>query len=130
LINTTTISEIQKYGITEEELQRAKNKIIQDTYYQRESTSNIASELGYIMALTGSSNLYNNYIEGIKKVSACDVQSAAQKYLGVNKSAVAIILPESMKNAKQAEKANKFFDYLKGSEAKAIFESVGFSRIA
>lgn len=112
------ISEIQKYGITEEELQRAKNKIIQDTYYQRESTSNIASELGYIMALTGSSNLYNNYIEGIKKVSACDVQSAAQKYLGVNKSAVAIILPETMKNAKQAEK--KTSTYTKISEANGV----------
>ena len=42
-----------------------------------------------------------------------------------------VIYPAAlMKNAKQAEKANKFFDYLKGSEAKAIFESVGFSRIA
>ena len=91
------ITKIQKYGVTEEELQRAKNKIIQDTYYSRESTANIASELGYTMALTGNSNLYNNYLDGIKKVSASDVQSAAQKYLGVNKSAVSIILPQTMK---------------------------------
>lgn len=108
------IAKIQKYGITEEELQTAKNKIIQDTYYSRESTANIASELGYIMALTGSSNLYNNYIDGIKKVTACDVQSAAQKYLGVNKSAVSIVLPESMKNVKQKEE--KTHTYTKVSE--------------
>lgn len=113
-----TISEIQKYGVTEEELQRAKNKIIQDTYYQRESTSDIASELGYIMTLTGSQNLYNNYIDGIKKVTVNDVVSAAQRFLGVNKSAVAIILPESMKNTKQPEK--KAVSYTKVSESNGI----------
>lgn len=90
------IKYIQKYGITDEELQRAKNMIIQDTYYSRESTSNISSELGYIMALTNSSGLYDNYVEEVKKVTAEDVKSAAQKYLGVNKSAVSIVLPKSM----------------------------------
>ncbi len=93
------IAHIQKYGVTEEEVERAKNKIIQDTYYSRESTSNIASELGYIMALTGSSDLYKNYVNGIKKVSSNDVQNAAQKYLGKNKSAISIVLPESFKSA-------------------------------
>ena len=95
---------IQKYGITEEELQRAKNKIIQDTYYARESTANIASELGYIITLTGNSNLYNTYIDGIKKVSLADVQFAAQKFLGVNKSAVSLVLPEKMKYVAIPEK--------------------------
>jgi len=91
------ITYIQKYGITDEELTRAKNMIIQDTYYSRESTSNIASELGYIMALTNSSDLYNNYVDGIKKVTAEEVKNAAQKYLGVNKCAVSVMLPDSMK---------------------------------
>ena len=62
------ITHIQKYGITSEEVERAKNKIIQDTYYNRESTSNIASELGYVLALTNSSDLYKNYVNSIKKV--------------------------------------------------------------
>ena len=97
------ITKIQKYGITEEELQRAKNKIIQDTYYSRESTSNISNELGYIMTLTGSSDLYKNYVDGIKKVKAADVKFAAQKYLGKNKSAVSLVLPESLKTVKQEE---------------------------
>ncbi len=109
---------IQKYGITEEELQRAKNKIIQDTYYARESSSNIASELGYIMTLSGSSNLYNTYLDGIKKVTACDVQSAAQKYLGVNKSAISTVLPESLKTTKKSE--TKSHSYTKISEAAGI----------
>ena len=93
------IINIQKYGITDEELQRAKNIIIQDTYYSRESTSNISNELGYIMTLTNSSNLYDTYVDNIKKVTTQDVVAAAKKYLGVNKSAVSIILPETMKNS-------------------------------
>ena len=87
------ISDIQKYGISEDELERAKQMIIKDTYYSRESTSNIANELGYIITLTNSSNLYQDYINNIKKVSANDVKCAAQKYLEVNKSAVSLVLP-------------------------------------
>lgn len=89
------ISYIQKYGVTEEELNTAKKMIEQETYYARESTSNIATELGYILTLTGNSDLYKNYIENIKKISAHDVQSVAQKYLGINKSAVSIALPKT-----------------------------------
>lgn len=92
------INNIQKYGITEEELQRAKNIIVQDTYYARESTSNISSELGYIMTLTNSSALYDTYLDNIKKVTSSDVTNAARKYLGLNKSAVSVILPSSMQN--------------------------------
>ena len=39
------ITYIQKYGVTEEELNTAKKMIEQETYYSRESTSNISSEL-------------------------------------------------------------------------------------
>ncbi|MBR6127775.1 insulinase family protein, partial [bacterium] len=99
----TEISYLQKYGVTEEELDRAKKKIIQDTYYSRESTSNIASELGYIFTLTGNSSLYEGYLNGIKKVTALDVQNVAKKVLGLNKCAVSIVLPESLKNPPIAE---------------------------
>ena len=94
------IKNIQKYGITEEELITAKKMIEQETYYSRESTSNISSELGYIMTLTGNADLYKNYVDEIKKVSAKDVQAAAQRYLGVNKAAISIALPENNKQLK------------------------------
>jgi len=92
------INYIQKYGVTEEELNIAKKTIEQDTYYARESTSNISSELGYIYTLTNSSDLYENYVNNIKKVSITDVQRAAQRFLGINKSAVSIALPKKMEN--------------------------------
>ena len=71
--------------------------IVQDTYYSRESTSNIATELGYIIALTNGPELYDTYLDNVKKVTAEDVKFVAQKYLGVNKSAVSIMLPNVMK---------------------------------
>ena len=101
------VKNIQKYGITDEELNRAKNMIIQDTYYSRESTSNITSELGYIMALTNSSALYDNYVDCVKKVTAEEVKAAANKYLGVNRSAVSIVLPENLKKSQQCESGSK-----------------------
>ena len=100
------INYIQKYGITDEELERAKKMIIQDTYYSRESTSNIASELGYIMTLTGSADLYQTYVDSIKKVTADEVKTVAQKYLGVNRSAVSVILPKGMEKTEIKQTTN------------------------
>ena len=93
------ILSVQKYGVTAEELNTAKKIIEQDTYYARESTSNIASELGYIMALTGNPDIYSDYLKNINKVTTNDIQMAAQKYLGINKSAISILLPKSLENA-------------------------------
>jgi len=116
------ITTIQKYGITEEELNIAKKMIEQETYYSRESTSNIAKELGYTVALTGDTNFYTNYIENLKKVSAKDVKDAANKYLGVNKSAVSIILPKPIENNEITESLTQT------STAKKISESGGIEK--
>lgn len=94
------ITYIQKYGVTDEELTRAQKTIEQDTYYARESTSDISSELGYIVTLTGETDFYQNYVDNIKKVTYKEVQEAAKKYLGVNKSAVSIVLPKAMAEIK------------------------------
>lgn len=108
------ISNIQKYGVTDEELIRAKKILIQNTYYSRESTSDIAGELGYILALTNSTEIYDNYVDNINKVTASDVKLAAQKYLGKNRSAVSIMLPK--KNEKIETKAEVKHNAQKVSE--------------
>lgn len=98
------IALIQKNGVTDEQVQLAKNIIERDTYYGRESISNIASEIGYTVALTGDVKFYENYLENIKKVTPQDVKRVANKYLGVEKSAVSIVLPEA---SKEIEISNK-----------------------
>ena len=94
------ICEIQKNGITDMQLSIAKNIIERDTYYQRESISNISQEIGYTMVTSGDIKVYDNYIENIKKVTLQDVKRVAEKYLGKEKSAVSVVLPESAKEVK------------------------------
>lgn len=105
------IDYIQKYGITEEELNTAKKTIEQETFYSRETTSDISSEIGYIATLTGDTDLYDNYINNIKKVSVDDVKKVAQKFLGRNKAAISIVLPTDYKlnetKTKQIHNAQK-----------------------
>lgn len=88
------IQKIQKDGITPEQLQLAKNIIETNTYYERESISNIASEIGYTFVTTGDIKYYDTYLDDIKKVTAREVKEVANKYLGEDKSAASILLPE------------------------------------
>lgn len=92
------IKKIQNKEISDEQLQLAKNLIERNTYYSRESISNISNEIGYTMALTGDIKFYDNYLSNIKNVSLADVKRVAQKYLGVNKSAISILLPTDKKD--------------------------------
>ncbi len=90
------IKNVQKKGVTVEQLELAKNIIERDTYYERESISNIAQEIGYTMVTVNDIKFYNDYVKNIKKVTVDDVKRVANKYLGVEKSAVSIILPENV----------------------------------
>ncbi len=95
------IQKIQKNGISQKQLQLAKNIIERDTYYSRESISNIASEMGYTFVTTDDVKFYENYLCHVKKVTAADVKRVANKYLGEEKSAISIVLPEKYKSVKK-----------------------------
>ncbi|MBR2526306.1 insulinase family protein, partial [bacterium] len=89
------IQKIQKNGVTDDEVERAKNIIERDTHYSRESVSNVAMEMGYTTVLTGNPKDYDNYLEGIKKVTKEEVLRVARHYLAENKSAISIVLPKT-----------------------------------
>lgn len=101
------IKNVQKNGVSQEQLQLAKNVIERDTYYERESISNIASEIGYTFVTTDDTKYYETYLDNIKKVSAQDVKAVANKYLGLEKSAVSIVLPENCKEVKVSNVTQK-----------------------
>ena len=88
------IAKITGKGVTETELITAKKMIESDTYYERESVSNIATEMGYIVTLTGGTKYYQDYLKNINKVTANDVKRVANKYLSKSNSAVSVILPK------------------------------------
>ncbi len=111
------IKNIQKNGVTQEQLRLAKNIIERDTYYARESISNIAGEIGYTYVTTDDIKYYETYLDNIKKVTAEDVKRVADKYLGKEKSAVSILLPNTCKEVKVSNTA------VKNSPAKLINEN-------
>ena len=94
------INNIQKHGVTQEQLNLAKNIIERNTYYERESISNIASEIGYTFVTTDDIKYYETYLDYIKKVTVNDIKTVANKYLGKQKSAVSIVLPQKDKEVK------------------------------
>ncbi len=98
------IKEFQKNGVTSEQLRLAKNIIERNTYYERESITNIAGEIGYTFVTTDGIKFYEDYLDNIKRVTANDVKRVANKYLGQDKSAVSILLPESAKEVKVSAK--------------------------
>lgn len=93
------IEKIKKDGITELELNTAKKMIESETYYARESVSNIATEMGYLFTLTGGTKYYDEYLKNINKVTVFDVKRVANKYLEKTNSAVSVILPKSCEKA-------------------------------
>ena len=94
------LAKIQKYGVTPEQVQLAQNIIERDTFYARESITNIAQEIGYTMTTTDNIKFYENYIDNIKKVSQSDIKRVANKYLGINKAAISVVLPETQNEVK------------------------------
>ncbi|MDY6358029.1 MAG: pitrilysin family protein [Cyanobacteriota bacterium] len=101
------IKNIQDKGVTEDQLNLAKNVIERNTYYSRESVTNISEEMGYTAVLTGDIKYYENYLDNIKKVTPEEVKKVAIKYLGENRSAISILLPDGSKDVPVANKTTQ-----------------------
>lgn len=97
------VEKLYKNEITPEEIQKAKNIIERDTFYSRESVSNIASAIGYTVTLTNDTSYYKNYLDNINKVTAEDLKRVAKEYLNKDAAVISIILP-SKENKPKIEK--------------------------
>ncbi len=101
------INKLKTQKITDNEIQKAKNIIERDTFYSRESISNIANEIGYSTLLTDNPKYYIDYVKNINKVTAQDLQNAAIKYLNPNACAISIIVPKNQKITQKEEVKEK-----------------------
>ena len=93
--------------ITEEEIQKAKNIIERDTFYSRESVSNIAGSIGYTATLTNDTSYYKNYLDNINKVTADDLKRVAKEYLNPESAVISVILPSKENKPELKPKENK-----------------------
>ena len=104
------LKKIQQGDFDENILKKAKNQIKTDTYYSRESISNISDDLGYNYIFIKNLNYYENYLQNIDKVSKEDIIKAAKKYLTLDKYALSTVRASNYKpiaNVKQTNTLEK-----------------------
>ncbi|WP_206452728.1 M16 family metallopeptidase [Aurantimonas marina] len=88
------IDRIVEKGITEEELERARNRVRKDVIYQRDSQTSMARR--YAAALSTGRTIADveGWPERIEAVTVEDVTAAARKYLQPKRSVTGYLLPE------------------------------------
>ncbi len=88
------IARIVEKGITEAELERARNRVRKDVIYQRDSQTSMARR--YAAALSTGRTIADveGWPERIEAVTVEDVTAAARKYLQPKRSVTGYLLPE------------------------------------
>ncbi len=102
------LEKIQKGEFDENLLTKAKNQIKTDTYYSRESISNISEDLGYDFTFSTDVNYYENYLKNIDKVSTQDIINVSKKYLTLDKYALSVVRPMAFKKVSNVEEKHNW----------------------
>lgn len=108
---------IKNGEILEDEIVKAKNMIETSIYFNRESISDVAGEIGYNMMYWGNLKNYDEYTKNIKKVTKEDVIKVAKKYLKNDSYALSQIVPLGYK------KEEKQISNVKNYDGKIISKS-------
>jgi zinc protease len=89
------IARLQKGGITDEELEKAKNIRLAEFYRQMKTISGKSNVIGTYEVFLGDYHKLFNAAESYAKVSKEDVQRVAQQFLNENNRTVATLVPEA-----------------------------------
>ncbi len=86
------VERIQREPVPDRELQKAKNQIESEFIFAQDSVHRLANLLGAWESVA-SWRLLAGYLDGIRKVTAADVQRVAKQYLTQDNRTVAILIP-------------------------------------
>ena len=89
------IARIVKDGVTEKELESAKNRFLRSMIFARDNQSSMANLYGAALATGGTVEEVEEWPDKIRAVTAEQVQAAAAKYLGVDHSVTGYLLPSA-----------------------------------
>ena len=96
------IAELIETGVSEEELTRARNAEIADFIYRHDSQTSLARTYGYVLATGGTMEDVTLYPERLGRVSAEDIQRAAQKILKIERSVTGFLIPSAQHSSARA----------------------------
>ena len=80
------ITEVVSDGVTEAELESAKDRLIKSTIFERDNQTAMARLYGTVLATGGTIEDVTQWPERIGEVTLEDVNAAARKYLQPNRS--------------------------------------------
>ncbi len=97
------IDELIEHGVDDAELDRVKARIIAEDVYQRDSMFYSAMRLGILETVGLGHQRLDEYIPGVRAVTAEQVQAVARKYLRAERRTVGHLLPQQEAAANAAE---------------------------
>ncbi|MFI0843615.1 M16 family metallopeptidase [Mesorhizobium sp. IMUNJ 23232] len=87
------VARIQKDGVSEDELQKAKNRLVRSMIFAQDSPSSMANMYGSALTTGSTVKDVQAWPDKIKTVTAAQVKAAAVKYLNPHQSVSAYLLP-------------------------------------
>lgn len=87
------LAKIQTEGVTDEELQSAKNRILADTVWKMETNDGMAEHLSYFEAIGVSWRYLRDYPKVIAKFKTEDLKKLVARYLVATNRTIGIMRP-------------------------------------
>lgn len=88
------VRKIIEAGVTDVELERAKNRFVRSMIFARDSQAGMASIYGKALAIGGTINDLQAWPLRVCAVTAAEVQAVATKYLNPDRSVAGYLLPQ------------------------------------
>ena len=97
------IADIRENGVTQKELDRARDAYLADYIYGSDSQTQLAQRYGWGLATGQSVEDIEAWPERIGKVTLADVNRVARTYLDIDQSVTGYLLPEVKRATKAAD---------------------------
>ena len=91
------VVKLQKDGVTEEELESARNRLLSSKVFELYSADAIASEIGFAEFVEGDFHRYETMRERIEGVTAEDIRRVAQEYLVERRMTILQVKPDKFR---------------------------------
>ncbi|MCF6321330.1 MAG: insulinase family protein [Rhizobiaceae bacterium] len=95
------LDDIIANGVTQKELDQARNTMIKSSIYSRDNQSTMARIIGAVLAMDGELGDVLNWPELLKKVTVEQVNAVARKYLVKSRSVTGFLLPKNATDVAQ-----------------------------
>lgn len=76
------LAEVRNRGVTQAEVDKARNNILSEATYKLETVQGISHGLGFFAASTGDPHWDRKYNQAVSQLTPADVVRVAQRYLG------------------------------------------------